>query len=249
MENKYRLGLVSVSFRNHTPENILRAMRDAGLSVIEWGSDVHAPYTDKEKLSEIAKLQKEYGIECSSYGTYFDFGKHRIEELPGYIEAAKILGTDILRLWCGNKSGKDMTGEEKEEFFALCKTAAKIAEQSGVILCMERHEHSFTERAEDVVELMNTVNSPNFRMYWQPALAFSAEENVEMAKILAPYTENIHVFNYHDNARHTLFEVVDRWRMYLKEFSTPRTLLMEFLPDNRLETLSVEADALREIVK
>ena len=245
--NKYRLGLVSVSFRNHTPENILSAMRDAGLSVIEWGSDVHAPAYDREKLLEIAELQKKYGIECSSYGTYFEFGKNSLDELPAYIEAAKILGTDILRLWCGNKSGYNMTDGEREELFALCKAAAKVAEESGVTLCMERHEKSFTERGEDALLLMNTVNSPSFRMYWQPALALSPEENVELAKMLSPFTENIHVFNYHDGARHTLFEVVDTWRAYLREFSTPRTLLMEFLPDNRLETLKTEADALREM--
>ena len=249
MENRYRLGLVSVSFRNHTPENILRKMKEVGLSVIEWGSDVHAPATDKERLYEIARLQKEYGIECSSYGTYFDFGKHDISELTSYIEAAKILGTRVLRLWCGNKAGRDMTDEERDAFLTLCKRAAKIAKENDVMLCMERHENSFTHYAEDVIFLMNEVNSPNFRMYWQPALALSPEDNVEMARALAPYTENIHVFNYHDNARHTLFEIIDTWRTYLKEFSTPRTLLMEFLPDNNLETLEKETEALRKIAE
>ena len=37
----YNLGLCSISFRKHTPEEILRAMKEVGLSVIEWGSDVH----------------------------------------------------------------------------------------------------------------------------------------------------------------------------------------------------------------
>ena len=67
----YNLGLCSVSFRKHTPEEILRAMKDAGLSVIEWGSDVHCP---PEKAEELAKLQKQYGIACCSYGTYFRLG-------------------------------------------------------------------------------------------------------------------------------------------------------------------------------
>jgi sugar phosphate isomerase/epimerase len=75
MKEKYNLGLVSVSFRKHSPKEILEEMKKAELSLIEWGSDVHAPCGDIERLNEIAKLQKEYGIECSSYGTYFRFGQ------------------------------------------------------------------------------------------------------------------------------------------------------------------------------
>ena len=44
MTDKSKLGLVSVSFRGHTPREILEEMKKVGLSCIEWGSDVHAPY-------------------------------------------------------------------------------------------------------------------------------------------------------------------------------------------------------------
>ena len=46
----YTLGLVSISFRKHTPEEIIQAVKAAGLSCIEWGSDVHAPPHDKRSL-------------------------------------------------------------------------------------------------------------------------------------------------------------------------------------------------------
>ena len=48
----YKCGLVSISFRGHTPEQILSAMKEAGLSYIEWGSDVHAPKDDIKKLND-----------------------------------------------------------------------------------------------------------------------------------------------------------------------------------------------------
>ena len=63
-ENKYNLGLVSVSFRQHSPREILEAVKETQLSCIEWGSDVHAPCNDIKRLREIATLQKEYGIYC-----------------------------------------------------------------------------------------------------------------------------------------------------------------------------------------
>jgi len=56
--SNYNLGLVSITFRDKTPEEILSAMKDTGLSFIEWGSDVHAPKDDIERLEGIAALQK-----------------------------------------------------------------------------------------------------------------------------------------------------------------------------------------------
>ena len=60
--SRYDLGLVSISFRKHTPEEIIRAAKDAGLSCIEWGSDVHAPPRDLERLREIAALQEKHAL-------------------------------------------------------------------------------------------------------------------------------------------------------------------------------------------
>ena len=62
----YQLGLVSISFRQETPETLIKAVKAAGLSCIEWGSDVHAPWNDEEKLQDIVRLQKESGICCRS---------------------------------------------------------------------------------------------------------------------------------------------------------------------------------------
>ena len=249
MENsKYILGLVSVSFRHHSPKEILEAARAAGLSCIEWGSDVHAPYCDIERLREIAVLQREYGIFCSSYGTYFRFGETSVEELEAYIQAANILDTNILRLWCGVKSGKDMTNEERDALLEVCGTAAKVAEDSGVTFCLECHKKTFTEDPDDAIHLMETINSPNFRMYWQPFQWQNVDENIINAKKIAPYAEHIHVFNWRGKEKLPLGEAVEEWQSYLKQFAKPRTLLLEFMPDNEISTLPLEAEALKTII-
>ena len=244
----YNLGLVSVSFRKHTPEEIVKAVKSAGLTCIEWGSDIHAPCRDTDRLHEIARLQEEYGITCSSYGTYFRLGHTPMEELSDYIAAAKLLGTNILRLWCGTKNGAEMTKSEREALFAECRKAAEIAEASGVTLCMECHMRSFTERPEDTVALMKAVNSPAFRMYWQPFQWLDAEGSLAIAKAVAPFAEHIHVFNWQGSGKYPLSEAVEDWRRYLSVFDTPRTLLLEFMPDDRIESLPAEAEALKTIV-
>lgn len=246
-EKKYRLGLVSVSFRQHTPREILEAAKSAGLSCIEWGSDVHAPWRDVERLHEIAQMQKEYGIDCSSYGTYFRIGETPIEELEHYIAAAKVLGTDILRLWCGTKSSNKFSEQEKQDFTSICKKAAEIAEKEGVTLCMECHKDTFTESLESALALMREVNSPCFGMYWQPFQWQTLEENLTYAQAIAPYARHIHVFQWKEKLRFSLNDGVEEWQGYLSKFTTPRTLLLEFMPDNELSSLPTEAKALRKI--
>lgn len=246
--DKYTAGLVSVSFRECTPREIVEAAKAAGLSCIEWGSDVHAPCNDAARLNEIAELQKEYGIACSSYGTYFRLGETPIEELEAYIKAAKLLGTDILRLWCGRKSGKDMTEEERNSFLEICRRAADIAESNGAVLCMECHRKTFTENPDDAVLLMQTVNSPNFRMYWQPFQWQSVEQNTENAKKIAPYAEHVHVFNWTEDQKLPLAEAVAEWRGYLEKLGAPRTLLLEFMPNGTTDELAGEAASLKFII-
>lgn len=250
----YRLGLVSISFRSHSPEAVARAAKEAGLSCIEWGSDVHAPCSDEPRLREIAILQQELRLTCCSYGTYFRLGQDNPTELIQYIQAARILGTKILRLWCGTKGSADYTPEEREKLYADCRAAAKIAEEHGVILCMECHNGTLTDRKESALALMEAVHSLAFRMYYQPNQLRTPEENIACARLLAPYTEHVHVFNWNcanggSLERYPLAEGVSQWKHYLAELRGDHALLLEFMPDDRLESLKPEADALRMIVE
>ena len=79
----YSSGLVSISFRRHTPDEILRAAAESGLTQIEWGSDVHAPRSDLLRLEHIAAAHAATALGCCSYGTYFRLGITPLEELPG----------------------------------------------------------------------------------------------------------------------------------------------------------------------
>lgn len=248
-EDKYRLGLVSVSFRQHSPMEILEATKKAGLSCIEWGSDVHAPCYDIETLKQITDMQKEYGIECCSYGTYFRLGETPIDELSDYIAAAKILGTDILRLWCGNKSGDEYSEQEEQKLIEQCKQAAEIAIREGVTLCMECHKKTYTQQLDDALELMRKIDSPHFRMYWQPFQWQSVEENLTYAEGISLFTHHIHVFQWKGKKRFSLNDGIEEWREYLNKFSNHRTLLLEFMPNSTIQELEEETNALKTIIK
>lgn len=244
----FKLGLCSVSFKRIEPEEILKAMCACGLKYIEWSSKAHAPHNNPEKIEKLVSLQNQYGIKCSSYGTYFYFMHNDTDELYSYIQTAKTLGTSVLRLWTGRKGSADYTDEEKEEFFKECKKAASIAKKENVTLCMEFHNNSFTDTAKSSIELMQAVNSPHFKMYWQPNGGVSEEVRINNAHLLAPHTVNIHAFYYENDVQYSLLQGFELWRRYLNEFSGNQVLLLEFMPDGKLETLSAEAQTLKNIV-
>ncbi len=247
-KEEFKPGLVSISFRKNTQREILEMMKKSGLKYIEWGSDVHAPYKSLDMLRELAEMQKQYGVACSSYGTYFRLGETPTEELPDYIKAARILGTETLRLWAGRKSGADLSLSEIEKFMRACEDAADIAEAENVKFCLECHVNSFTERLEDTLMLMDNVGSKHFKMYWQPFRARSFEENLEYLKKTEQYVEHIHVFNWDKDGRYPLADAVAEWKKYIAALSRPRAMLLEFMPDDLITTLPREADALREII-
>ena len=237
-------GLVSVSFRKLTPEAVLQATKQAGLTCIEWGSDVHAPCGDAQQLRKIAALQQTYGIKCCSYGTYFRLGVTPMKELPGYIAAAKTLGTDVLRLWCGNRAPEKYTPEERQELFGQCRQAAVLAEAEGVTLCMECHMTTYTETKEGALELMQAVNSRVFRMYWQPNQFRTIEENIAYASLLKPYVHHIHVFQWKGRERFPLATGVQEWQQYLQILAPQHGLLLEFMPNDDVSELPGEAETL-----
>ena len=242
-------GLVSISFRDQRPESILQACRREKLEFIEWGSDVHAPRHDIAQLEQLAALQKQYGISCCSYGTYFRLGHSPIAELPQYIHAAKILGTNVLRLWAGRKKLSDFTAGERAAFIAQCRQAAAIAQEANVILCLECHRRSCTETKEGALALMEAVRSPNFRMYWQPNPDISLADNLDYIAALNPYITHIHVFNWSADQRYPLQEGLEVWKQYLSALSGDHHLLLEFMPDDAIGSLASEAKALNTLAQ
>jgi len=96
---------------------------------------------------------------------------------------------------------------------------------------------------------MHYVDSPHFLMYWQANQNESLEYNLGYAKLIAPYTVNLHVFNVKGTVRNSLADAKDEWCKYLEIFGGDRALLLEFMPDNKIESLEAEAKALIDIAK
>ncbi len=245
----FECGIVSVSFRDLSAESIMKITKAAGLSCIEWGSDVHAPANDEQRLRWLVKTQSSIGLRSSSYGTYFRLGVNDISELPEYIKAAKTLGTQVLRIWCSDKGYGSTSAEQRSKIRSEAKKAALMARSANVVICLECHNGTYTDTPEGALDIMEAADSESFRMYWQPNQFRSFQENLFYAESIAPYTKNIHVFNWNGKLRLPLSSAAELWREYLYRFDGTQKLLLEFMPDGSAQSLAREAESLREIVR
>ncbi len=67
-------GLVSVSFRSLNCKEITELVKNAGLSSIEWGGDIHVPQGDLKKAREVRKMTQDAGLMTAAYGSYYRAG-------------------------------------------------------------------------------------------------------------------------------------------------------------------------------
>ncbi len=245
----FKTGLVSISFRNHSVEDIIQRVSETNLEYIEWGSDVHAPFNNPDAIDIINKLSEKYGIKTSSYGTYFKVGRDDPNDFVGYLNASKLLGTNTLRIWMGTKASEDYSSKEREEIYRDCDKLSRMAEKFGSVICCECHPKTLTDSIDSTIELMKNVNRNVFKMYWQPNQFKDEAYNCLSAKMIAPYTVNIHVFNWKDKDKFELETGAKLWKKYLECFDGTQKLLLEFMPDDRIESLPKEADALRKILE
>ena len=114
-------------------------------------------------------------------------------------------------------------------------------------LCLECHKNSYTETKEGALDVMQAVDSPAFRMYWQPNQWRTIGENVEYARLLKNYITHIHVFQWKEKQRFPLREGIEEWKRYLAELPGEHILLLEFMPDDDVASLPEEARVLREL--
>ncbi len=248
----FKSGVVSVSFRPNSVEEIINAAKNAKLSLIEWGSDVHSPAGDVALAGKIKSDSEAADIKTLTYGSYFRVGVTSNEEFPKYLESAKALGSSVIRIWA-YRSVKATEGEEWEKVVADAKEICKMAEPYGIKVCLECHNGSITEDFNTALAFLKDVNHELFGMYWQPNQLKSLEYNIEAAKALAPYVSCLHVFHFINNEKAPLSEGVSDWRQYLEIIKNGSNLkeipaLLEFMPDDKIETLSREAETLNSLL-
>lgn len=249
MEKKENItGLVSVSFRKLPPEKIVECAKKSGLKFIEWGSDVHVPENDPKNAEKVAELTKNSGLSVSSYGSYYRLGEG--QDFNEYLNIAKILNSPVIRIWAGTKTMNEINDEIFENMVSETKEISRHASKEGIIVCFEFHPHTLTDDYESALKLLEAVDEPNCRIYWQPDYRISTEDNIKALKAIISYVDIIHVFNWNEKTeRFPLEEGIEVWKKYYDAAKEKDIkYLLEFVKDDNEEILPVEAESLRKIL-
>ena len=252
----FKSGLVSISFRKNTVDEIISASCGAGLQLIEWGSDIHLPPEDMApaRLAERIKQKTESaGLSSVSYGSYYRIGINPTSDFLPLIRTAITVGARIIRVWGYNT----LVSPESEELWNRLVTEAQaisdMAKEYGITVALECHNNTVTAHYKNALAFLRAVDRESFRTYWQPNQLLDKGYNLDAARALAPYTVAIHAFNWSGKDKYPLADAEDTWREYLDCFAERAStsdipVLLEFMPDGKLSTLAREAATLGEIL-
>ncbi len=240
-------GIVSATFRALTVEEIVRVTAESGLVAIEWSSDVHVPVGDLAAGQKAKDLTDAAGLKVASYGSYYRAG--RGESFSDVVHSAANLGAPNIRVWPGDSGSAESDTETRKAVVRDLQTACSVAEQFGITVSLEFHGGTLTDTLGSTLQLIDEVDRPNLKVYWQPVPDRPHPTRLHELDCLLPYLSNLHVFQWTKAGsavvRHPLVEGGREWPDYLRLAEGDRFALLEFVPQDDPQTLCDEARALR----
>jgi sugar phosphate isomerase/epimerase len=233
-----RSGLVSVTFRRLRPAEIVRLVHQAHLECIEWGGDVHVPHGDISAAREVARMTADAGLSVAAYGSYYRVGETDPDEFARVLETACVLGAPTLRVWAGKRASRDADMPYRARVVADARRIADVAvaAQPALTISFEYHGQTLTDTLESALALLDEVQHPAMRSYWQPPVGMHTDEAVTGLRTLLPWLTHVHVFQWWPTQeRHPLASGEDAWLQYLRVVQQAvgeHSALLEFVKDD-----------------
>lgn len=247
-----RPGLVSITFRKLSPQQVVDLVVQAGLDAIEWGGDVHAPHGDGAAAREIAQMTADAGLVMPTYGSYYRVGHPDDVAFADVLASAVALGTPTIRVWAGTKGSAKADAAYWQAVVDDSQRIVDMAAGEGIAIAYEFHGNTLTDSADSARRLLETVNRPSLRSLWQPPKGSTVEENRESIDTLAPWLSHIHIFAWRieegQTIRLPLSEYAVQWKGYLARINAlggERYALLEFVRNDDPAQFLADAATLR----
>lgn len=243
-----RSGLVSITFRQLSPREIVALTAEAGLEAIEWGGDVHVPHGDVATARQVRRMTEEAGLAVASYGSYYKVGADAPESFDGVLAAGVALGAAMIRVWAGDKGSGDADQADRARVAAESRRIAALAAGAGIEIAYEWHGGSLTDTTESAVALLAAVGREDVGAYWQPAPYSDVDACLASIQAVAPHLRNVHVYAWDGPERLPLSAGAARWRQYLAAIAGlggERFAMLEFVRDDDPAALREDAATLR----
>lgn len=239
-------GLVSVTCKTLSIPQILEAMGDLGLSMVEWSERWHIEAGAVAQAAEAARLSRDHGITVVGYGSYIKLGSG-CDALPSLCSASA-LGAPVIRIWGGEQPSSELDEDAIAELAAEARTICDEAHHLGLKVALEWHKNSITDTNESALSFLKRVGRPNFRTLWQPTQALDLHERAEGLKQVMGQLEYLHVYHWDSRGRRPLVEGRHPWGGYLRSLDRRRVTpaLLEFVQHDSMSQLAEDAKTLND---
>jgi 3-dehydroshikimate dehydratase len=252
-----KAGLVSVSFRNLDPQEIIELCVDCGLQGIEWGGDVHVPPGDLARASQVSEMTREAGLSVAAYGSYYFLGGDtKGSQFADVLETAINLQAPVIRIWAGQKASSECTEQDWVEAVEDSRRVADMAAGEDIKIAYEYHQGTLTDTNESAMKLLDSVNHPNVFTFWQPPNGKETAYCLDglQTVIDAGKLSSLHVFHWWPGykERHLLQAGAERWLSYLQlaiEAPGDRLACLEFSKDDDPENTRRDAATLMQLIR
>lgn len=250
-------GLLSITFRKLSPQEIVRLVQQAKLAAIEWGGDIHVPPGEVSTARQIKRMTEDAGLQVASYGSYYKVGVN--DNFDDVLESAVNLGAPVIRVWAGNRGTQNADEAWWEQVVSDAKRISALAAHVNIGIAFEYHANTLTDQGSQAVRLLTEVDGENVSCYWQPVAALSAQSNLEALTMLKPWLSHLHVFhwNHEPNERLSLEAGETVWQQYIQAveaLSLPyglkkRYAMLEFVKNDSPEQFLQDAAVLKRVLR
>lgn len=244
-------GLLSVTFRQLDTARIIALTAEAGLASIEWGGDVHVPSGDLPQAQHVRQMTLDAGLSVSAYGSYYRLGTGTRTQLSAVLDTTEAFGAPIVRVWAGERGSAEADDAYRQMVIEDAQYATEQATRRNIVVSLEYHGNTLTDTLESTIALLQAVDHPNLRTYWQPEHTPDLPAKTHSLRTLIPWLTNVHVFHWHPqtHARYPLVDGTEDWRAYidiLKASDNPHVLSLEFVRDDDEATFLQDARTLQQ---
>jgi 3-dehydroshikimate dehydratase len=252
-------GLVSVTFRNLSPQEIVRLASQAGLTGIEWGGDIHVPHGDLDQAQRVRDLTENAGLRVAAYGSYYRVWPQEPVPFDSVLKTALAVGAPAIRVWAGKIGSMQAPAEHRAAVITEAARISQMAADYGITVAFEFHVNTLTDSDSSALDLLNRCNHPNLRCYWQPRIQATFNDNIASLVAISPWLSNLHVFHWQPAptqedrpqvVRQPLAEGKEDWQMYLAHAMTlpgDRYAMLEFVRDDDPQAFLVDAGVLKAL--
>jgi sugar phosphate isomerase/epimerase len=244
-------GLVSITFRQLSPTEIIDLVTQAHLVGIEWGGDVHVPQGDVATARLVRQQTLDAGLQVAAYGSYYRMSHEETGPFDAVLECAVALGAPTIRVWAGRQGSDKADGAYWQAVIDDSRRIADLAAAHGITIAYEFHANTLTDTGTSARTLLERVAHANVRSYWQPPRGSTLEENLANIDAITPWLDNIHVFQWQrmSGEREALAVGAAEWRPYLatvRALPGDRFALLEFVQDDAPAAFLRDAATLRQ---